>query len=469
MNINLVLTVIVLGTLMAAVDTTIVLLALPTIVVSLKTDLYSALWVLLAYLLVLAVISTQAGRIGDIFGRSKVYNLGFLLFTISSALCGLSNNIWLLVSFRVLQAMGGSLIASNGSALIADLFPPYQRGKAYGLTALGWNIGALLGIVLGGVLTTFFGWQYIFYINVPIGIFAVIVGVREIKGVKPTGGELDVLGSVFLALLLFFVTYSLVTMAGVGINVYDLLTLLIGLAFLPVFLYNEKKFRKPVINLNLLRIKGLSFSLYSLFFQGIGGLSLTFLLIMFLQGVKGLSPLYSSLTLTPGYVVASVLSPFVGKRADITSPGLLASLGLFATFVSLMIYYFSLTPQTSPYFIALVSIITGVGSSLFWPSNNTAIMFSAPKEYYGAVSGLARTFSSIGTVLSYTISITVASLSIPRDVAFEIFLGTNTLDPESMIVFTQGLHFAFLFSSAFILIAMAFSLLSGTVKSKSLS
>jgi hypothetical protein len=134
-----------------------------------------------------------------------------------------------------------------------------------------------------------------------------------------------------------------------------------------------------------------------------------------------------------------------------------------------MIYYFSLTPQTSPYFIALVSIITGVGSSLFWPSNNTAIMFSAPKEYYGAVSGLARTFSSIGTVLSYTISITVASLSIPRDVAFEIFLGTNTLDPESMIVFTQGLHFAFIFSSAFILIAMAFSLLSGTVKSKSLS
>ncbi len=197
MNINLVLTVIVLGTLMAAVDTTIVLLALPTIVVSLKTDLYSALWVLLAYLLVLAVISTQAGRIGDIFGRSKVYNLGFLLFTISSALCGLSNNIWLLVSFRVLQAMGGSLIASNGSALIADLFPPNQRGKAYGLTALGWNISALLGIVLGGVLTTFFGWQYIFYINVPIGIFAVIVGVREIKGVKPTGGELDVLGSVF--------------------------------------------------------------------------------------------------------------------------------------------------------------------------------------------------------------------------------------------------------------------------------
>ena len=469
MNTNLILTVIVLGTLMAAVDTTIVLLALPTIVIALKTDLYSALWVLLAYLLVLAVISTQAGRIGDIFGRAKVYNLGFALFTISSALCGLSNNVWLLVAFRVVQALGGSLIASNGNALIADLFPPNKRGKAYGLTALGWNIGALLGIVLGGVLTTFFGWQYIFYINVPIGIFALIVGLREIKGIKPIGGEIDILGSGFLAFLLFFITYSLITMAGVGVNEYDLLTLLIGLAFLPAFLYNEKRVRKPVVNLSLLKIKGLSFSLYSLFFQGIGGLSLTFLLIMFLQGVKGLSPLYSSLTLTPGYVVASVLSPIVGKKADKTSPGFLASLGLLATFISLLIYYFSLTPQTSPYFIALVSVITGIGSSLFWPSNNTAIMFSAPKEYYGAVSGLARTFSSIGTVLSYTISITVASLSIPRDVAFEIFLGTNTLDPKSMTVFTQGLHFAFLVSSTFILIAMAFSLLSGMVKSKSLS
>jgi len=463
---NLVLTIIVLGTLMAAVDTTIVLLALPTITVDLKTNLYTSIWVLLSYLLVQAVISTQAGRIGDIIGRSKIYNLGFALFTVASALCGLSTSIDLLIFFRVIQALGGSLISSNGTALIADLFPPSGRGRAYGLTALGWNIGALIGIVLGGILTTLLGWQYIFYINVPIGIFAILVGLREIKDVNPTRSKLDVTGSGILALILFFISYGLVTIAGVGVNPTDLLYVILGLALLPLFVFNEMRVEKPIINLKLLKIRLLSLSLYALFFQGIGGLSLTFLLIMYLQGVKGLSPLYASLVLVPGYIVASVLSPIVGKRTERTKPGLLASLGLLVTLASLILYFALLTPYSSPYLVSAISTVTGIGSSLFWPSNNTAIMFSAPKEYYGGVSGLARTFSSIGTVLSYVISITVASLSIPRYVAFEIFLGTSSLDKKTMVFFTEGLHFAFLVSSLFILISLVLSALTIFIKVK---
>jgi EmrB/QacA subfamily drug resistance transporter len=344
---------------MASVDTTIVLLALPTITVDLKTNLYTSIWVLLSYLLVQAVISTQAGRTGDIFGRSKIYNLGFALFTVASALCGLSTSIDLLIFFRVIQALGGSLISSNGTALIADLFSPSSRGRAYGLTALGWNIGALIGIVLGGILTTLLGWQYIFYINVPIGIFATLVGLREIKDVNPTRSKLDVTGSGILALILFFISYGLVTIAGVGVNPTDLLYVILGLALLPLFVFNEMKVEKPIINLKLLKIRLLSLSLYALFFQGIGGLSLTFLLIMYLQGVKSLSPLYASLVLVPGYIVASVLSPIVGKRTERTKPGLLASLGLLGTLASLILYFVLLTPYSLPYLVSAISTVTG--------------------------------------------------------------------------------------------------------------
>ncbi|BCU69032.1 MFS transporter [Stygiolobus caldivivus] len=464
---NLVLTVIVLGTLMAAVDTTIVLLALPTITLYFKTDLYTSIWVLLSYLLVQAVISTQAGRIGDIIGRSRIYNIGFALFTVASALCGLSNNVYLLIAFRVIQALGGSLISANGTALIADLFPPSNRGRAYGLTALGWNIGALVGIVLGGILTTLLGWQYIFFINVPIGIFAVAVGLREIRDINPTKSKLDITGSIILGLILMLVSYGLIDIAGEGLDLSNILYVAVGLGLLPLFVLNEMKVERPIVNLKLLKIRLLSYSLYALLFQGIGGLSLTFLLIMYLQGVKGLSPLYASLILIPGYVVASILSPIVGKRTEKTKPGLLASIGLTGTLISLILYFIFLTPYSSPYLVSAISIITGIGSSLFWPSNNTAIMFSAPREYYGAVSGLARTFSSIGTVLSYVISITVASVSVPRYVAFEIFLGTDALDSKTMVVFTQGLHYAFLVSSVFILVSMLLSILTAVVKIKS--
>jgi len=466
MNQKIVLLVLSLGTLMAAVDTTIVLLALPTITDCLHTNLFLSIWVLLAYLIVLAVLSTQAGRIGDLIGRGKIYNSGFILFTLASALAGISPNVCLLISFRVIQAIGGALLTSNSYAIIADVFPPNSRGKAYGITSLGWNVGALLGIVLGGVLTTFFGWRFIFYINVPIGIISVILGIREIRDSRVVKNKLDITGSVILGVSLALISVGSMMIAGIGVNIMDVVEIILGVALLPFFVINESKVQSPIINLKLFKIRLLSFSLLASLFQGIGALSITFLLIMYLQGVRGLTPLQSSLLLTPGYVVASVLAPFMGRIADRGRPGLLAGIGLLFIFASLMLYYFILTPST-PYFTILgITAITGIGSAMFWPSNATAVMFSAPKEYYGSVSGVSRTLGSIGTTLSYVMSITVATLVIPRQVAFEIFLGTNVLDGDVSNAFLNGLHFAFLISAIIIIIATLFSVLGGSTNVK---
>jgi len=461
MNTKLILLVLSLGTLMAAVDTTIVLLALPTITLDLHTNLLDSIWVLLSYLLVLAVLTTQTGRIGDIVGRSRIYNSGFIIFTLASALAGASTNVYELISFRILQAIGGAMLTANSNAIIADVFPPNERGKAYGVTTLGWNIGALLGIVLGGILTTFFGWRFIFYINVPIGIVAVILGLKQLKDTNKVKASLDVSGAMLLGISLTLISISVMFMAADGITMEYLAELIIGLLFLPAFIVNEMKVKMPIINLSIFKIRLLSFSLISSFLQGVGALAITFLLIMYLQGVRGLSPLDSSLLLTPSYIIASVLAPLMGRRADRGSPGVIAGIGLLFIFASLMLYYALLTPSTPLYDILWISAITGIGSSMFWPSNAAAIMFLAPKQYYGAVSGISRTLGSIGTVLSYVLSISVATLSIPRYVAFEILLGTNALDPKTGAVFVNGLHFAFLISAVIIVVAAIFSFMSG--------
>ncbi|TRM88368.1 MFS transporter, partial [Sulfolobus sp. E3] len=414
----------------------------------------------------LSILSTQAGRIGDLNGRGRIYNMGFAIFTIASALCGISTNILLLISFRVLQAIGGSMLTANSSAIIADIFPPNQRGRAYGITSLGWNIGALVGIVLGGILTTFLGWRYIFYINVPIGIIAVLLGLREIKDINKVNSKLDITGSIILGISLALISLGAIFIVSYGVSILYIVEVVVGILLIPLFIYNEMRARMPIINLNVFKIRLLSYSLLASLLQGVGALSLNFLLIMYLQGVRGLSPLSSSLLLTPGYVIASILAPFMGRIADKGKPGLLAGIGLSLILVSLILYYITLTPFTPYYIILIISGITGIGSAMFWPSNATAIMFSAPREYYGSVSGISRTLGNVGTTISYVLSISVATLVVPRYVAFEIFLGTNVLDGKVSMAFVNGLHFAFLVSSVIIFVSIILSILGGNTKVK---
>ncbi|MEL9970533.1 MAG: MFS transporter [Metallosphaera sp.] len=461
MNRNIILLVLVLGTLMAAVDGTIVLLALPEIAQDLHSDLFTSIWVLLAYLLVSAILSTQTGRIGDIYGRAKIFNLGFVIFTVASALCGLSNSIYLLIAFRLVQGVGGAMMSANSGAIVADHFPPNMMGRAYGYTSLGWNIGALVGIVLGGTLTTFFGWPYIFYINVPIGIVSVILGVKYIKDVNKVPKKLDIVGALTIGLSLVLISYSSITIASVGLSLNMIAILMIGLALLGVFLYNESKVSNPIIDLNAFKYRLLGYSLTASFLQSIGGLAITFLLIMYLQGVRGLSPLDSSLILLPGYVIASFLAPYMGRLSDRYGSRWLATLGLAIIMLSVIIYYVVLTPNASYLTILIVSGINGVGSGMFWPSNTSAIMSSAPKGYFGSISGLSRTLGGIGTILSYVISLTVAAAAIPKYVAFEIFLGTSKLDGGLSSVFVVGLHYAFLLSALILAGATVLSFMRG--------
>jgi EmrB/QacA subfamily drug resistance transporter len=448
------------GVLMGAVDSTIVLLALPTITVDLNTQLSYSIWIIMIYLLVIAVGTTQFGRLGDIMTRKVIFNTGLGLFTVGSALCGASSGITELIAFRAVQACGASMIQSNSGAIVADNFPPNKRGRVFGYTAVGYNAGAMLGIVLGGIITTFIGWRYIFYINVPIGAFAIYFGTMYIRKGHKVENKLDIPGTITLALALIMISYAAVDIASYGVRSLNIFLILGGIAVLIAFIFIERRVAKPLLPMKIFRIRILTFSIMASFFQSLGFLAVVFIIIMYLQGIRGLSPFYSSLLLLPGYVVGSIMGPEFGKLTDRIGSRIPATSGLAMMGISVLVYS-TLTATSSLYIVLVASFLTGLGSSMFFPANNSAVMANSPKELYGLSSGFLRTMANIGMLGSFVVAISIASISVPRYVAFEVFAGLGKLLGNVSTAFMGGIHAALYVSLGILTVAAIFSLVRG--------
>src|SRR5512135_1406585 len=198
----IVLSVTTIGALMASIDSTIVILGLPDMMVKLHTDLVEMIWVIMAYILVSTVFLLTFGRIADMFGRVRMYNLGFVVFTIGSALCGFSSTAGQLILFRLVQGSGAAMMVVNSVAIITEVFPANERGKALGLNAITFSFGGVAGPILGGLILTLADWRWIFFINVPVGIFGAIWGYRALKelSVRKQGEGFDLPGAVSFSL-----------------------------------------------------------------------------------------------------------------------------------------------------------------------------------------------------------------------------------------------------------------------------
>ena len=384
---NMILAVVVIGTLMASIDSTIVLLAFPAITSALHSNISTIIWIILIYMIVVAVFSTQFGRMGDIYGRSRMFNLGFIIFTIASFLCGIAPTDISLIAFRAVQAIGGALISSNSSAIIADTFERHRIGKAYGYTSMSWNIGALLGILLGGVITTFIGYRYIFFINVPIGIVAIFLGYRYVKDAKRVNEKIDLLGMTALGIAVALVAYAGINYSSVGLTVVNAVMALAGLVAAVCFVIIDKKVKMPTLNFSMFANKIFRNSLLASFFQGLGFMGVNFLLIMYLQGVRGYSPFYASLVLFPGYIVSGILAPYMGRYSDKYGARPIATAGILFMIVGVAYYLLVLGVSTPIYYVIIGTIITGLGGAMFWPSNNSAVMANVVGELRGAASG----------------------------------------------------------------------------------
>ncbi len=456
---GLAMAVIMTGVLMTAVDTTIVVLALPEIQRGLHVALSAVVWVIISFLLVITLLATQVGRLGDQFGRVRMYEAGFVVFVLGSLACALAWNEASIIVFRILQGVGGAFIMANSGAVIADLYPRERRGRAYGFTAVGWTMGAVLGIVLGGLIVTYISWRWVFWINVPVGVAALAAATRVLHDrAERTRRRLDLPGMTCLGLGLFGVLWAMTRLATTAFDAEVAGYLIGGLALIVAFGFIELRQPEPMLPLSIFRIPTMTASLLASLFQGLASFAVLFLVIMYLQGPRGLSPIHASLLLVPGYVLGSVAGPYAGRLADRRGPVLPATAGLAIQVVGLAIYA-QLGMTTGLWVVVVAAVINGVGASCFFPANSSAIMKAAPPEAFGIASGMLRTFANIGMVFSFAVAILIASRSISRGLAFAIFVGSTSLHGALAAAFTSGLHAAFYASMGFMVLAAVLSAL----------
>jgi MFS family permease len=421
-----------LGVLMATINSSIVLISLPAIFRGIGIDpleqgnVSYLLWMIMGFLLVSAVLVVAFGRLGDMYGRVRIYNLGFVVFTAASLALGLDplsgghGALWLIV-WRIVQGVGGAMLFANSTAILTDAFPSHQRGLALGINQVAALAGSFLGLIIGGLLSEV-DWRAVFWVSVPVGLLGTVWSYRSLHelGTKKTG-RLDIPGNVLfavgLSVLLIAITYGIQPYGGhtTGwLNPWVLAGLIGGVVLLALFCLVEARVKDPMFDLSLFRIRAFAMGNLAGLLASISRGGLQFMLIIWLQGIwlplHGYSyestPLWAAiymLPLTAGFLLAG---PASGAMSDRFGARWLASGGLLLTAVSFIGLF--LVPVDFPYWVfALLIALNGIGSGLFAAPNTAAIMSSVPAGERGIASGMRGTFFNSGTSLSIGVFFTL--------------------------------------------------------------
>jgi MFS family permease len=428
---------------MATIDASIVIVAMPAIFRGIHLDPLTPgnvsflLWMIMGYLLVQSVLVVTLGRLGDIFGRVKIYNLGFVVFTLASIALSLDpfqgpdGALWLIL-WRVVQAFGGAMLMANSAAILTDAFPAGQRGMALGINQIAGISGQFVGLLLGGLLAAW-DWRAIFWINVPFGVFGTVWAYKSLKEIAATRkASIDWIGNITFAagagILLTSITYGIrpygTSATGWG-NPMVWGGLLLGVALLVVFCFVETKVKDPMFRLSLFKIRAFAAGNIASLLGAIARGGLQFMLVIWLAGIWlplhgydfEVTPLWAGiymLPLTAGFLIAG---PISGTLSDRYGARPFATAGLLVAgvcFTGLM-----MLPIDFPYWLfALLIFGNGIGSGLFASPNTSAIMSSVPAHDRGAASGMRSTFQNSGMSLSIGIffSLLVAGLAntLPR-------------------------------------------------------
>jgi EmrB/QacA subfamily drug resistance transporter len=455
-----------LGVLMSSIDGNIVLIALPTIAKELTgTTVFDLLWILLGYQLVTAVVLVNFGRLADMFGRVKLYVFGFALFTVGSALCGFSQTPFQLIVFRIIQALGGAFLFANSAAILTDAFPEKERGKALGINQVAFVVGGVLGLVLGGFLTSALGWRSIFLVNVPIGIFATIWShyqLRELADIK-AHQKLDIPGNVTLAVALTALLIGITLGALAIIELFEFyLLVIIGISMLVVFALAERRVGDPMLDLGLFRNRMFTAGNVAIFLNALARGAVSLVLIFYLQGpTMGLDPLTAGTFLIPISASLALFGPISGWLSDKHGARVLSTVGLVVSSVGfLLLTEIGLTITFQELLLPLVLI--GAGMGIFASPNRASIMNAVPPRVRGLASGMSATLINVGATFSLGISFALMTLNTPISDLTEIFLGTPGLGSAPWISdFINSIHSVCLLSTILLLIAIIPSLMRG--------
>ncbi len=455
----------VLGFFMILVDANIVQVAVPAVIRGLDTDVTGAVWVTSAYLLAYAVPLLVTGRLGDRIGPKRVYLAGLVLFTVASVLCGLAGTIGVLIAARVLQGLGAALLTPQTMAVITRMFPPEKRGAALGLWGSVAGAAILVGPILGGVLVDRLGWEWIFFINVPVGVVGAVLAWRLVPDLETHDHAFDWVGVVLSAVGMFLVVFGLQEGQGHdwgpilgAVTVWELIA--VGILVLLGFLWwQSRNTREPLLPLVLFHDRNFALANIAITAVGFTVTAMGFPLILFAQVARGLTPTQSALLLTPLAVLSAALAPFAGRAIQSRDPRAMAVGGLALFVVGLWWYSRLLTADTPVLWLLAPAAVLGVANAGVWgPLSITATRNLAPRMA-GAGAGVYNTTRQVGAVVGSAAIATVLenrlAARLPGAAAgFDSAAGSGSLPAAVVAPFSAAMSESILVPAGVLLVAV---------------
>jgi EmrB/QacA subfamily drug resistance transporter len=440
------------GALLASIQGSALLIALPNILDELHATFFTIMWVLLGYLLILTVLTPIVGRLADMWGRKRLYNSGFVAFAAGSLIAGLAQPQFHgadLVFGRVVQGIGAALLVTNSTVIVTDAFRKGQVGLGLGINQIAGAAGFLIGPIVGGLLTEL-SWRWVFLFNVPLGIFGALWGIWRLREpVRPLERKpIDWFGAISLSIGLGGL------LLGLSLQAFPILApqvttaiLIIGIVSLLVFIVFEPRIKEPLVQLRLFRSRLFALANLSGLLNGIARGAVLFLLIFFLQGPYGKDPLTAGLMLTPFGAAFMLVGPLSGRLSDFVGSRLLTPIGLLISAVGL----FALTTidQHIPYWLlASFMALMGGGSGFFVSPNTNAIMSSVEPHTRGAAAGILNMLNNTGQMLSIAIVFPLALSKLSFGAVQQVFIVGGGMGNFASAIpdFLSGLHLAFLVS-----------------------
>jgi EmrB/QacA subfamily drug resistance transporter len=417
-----------LAILLISIDSSIVIIAIPSIGKELSgvTPL-DLIWVVIGYQLILAALMVNFGRLGDIFGRVRLYKIGFALFTIASGLCSLSQTGSELVLFRCLQGVGAALLQSNSNAIVTDSFAVHERGRAFSINNIAGGSGLVLGLILGGVLTGTLGWRSIFWVNIPIGTFAVIWSHLRLNelGEIDRKQNIDIAGNITfllgIVLLLVSVTFYAISLLS---REATIVISIAGILILALFIYIESATQNPMIDLNLFKIPNLALGNIAAFLLNLSWGGVLLVLALYLQGpTMKLSPTLGGLYLIPLPMAFVLVAPLAGHLSDRHGQRVLTTAGaLISAMGCILLAQMGATTTFAELLICL--LVFGAGFGLFVTPNRVSIMNSASVGQRGVAGGMYQTSVQIGSTASRAFVFVIMGLILSSASVNALFDGT---------------------------------------------
>jgi len=406
-------------------------LALPSIGEEFGANAVTLNWIVSSYMLTTSIFLLPAGRLGDMFGRKKVFTTGIIIFTLTMIMLTFTPGIPWLVTARIIQGIGGAMIFGTNMAILTDVFPPGERGRAIGINATAVYIGLSSGPFLGGILTRYLGWRSIFAFLIPLGIISLILIRKKMKGewAGAKGESFDWPGAVIYGLSLASVMYGFSKLPSVN----GWIMTSVGLILLPLFLLREKRAIHPLFDVSLIfRNRVFAFSNLAALIHYAATSAIGFFLSLFLQYIKGLGPRDAGFILMSWPLTMALISPVAGKLSDKYNPGIIASAGMGLTSSGLILFCF-INSETPLIYIILTLFLMGLGFALFSSPNSNAIMSSVDKKQLGNASGMIGTMRNVGQTMSMGIAMMLLAL----------FLGQEKIVPSNHVQFLNSMRIGF--------------------------